>query len=47
VTPVVPTPAGKTGVYVSGAGRYCVEECPLAQAYGSHTPEVEFFGFNQ
>jgi hypothetical protein len=46
VTPVVPTPPGKTGVYVSGAGRQCVEECPLAQAYGPHTPEVEFFGYS-
>lgn len=45
VTPVVPTPAGEHGVYVSGAGRQCVEECPIAQAFGKYTPEVEFFGF--
>jgi hypothetical protein len=45
VAVVVPTPAGKTGVYVSGAGRQCVEECPLANAFGPHTPEAEFFGF--
>lgn len=41
---VVPTPAGRSGIYVTGAGRTCVDQCPLAQAFGSHVSEVEFWG---
>jgi len=41
---VVPTPPGKTGIYVTGAGRTCVDQCPIAQAFGSHVAEVEFWG---
>lgn len=41
---VVPTPPGRTGIYVTGAGRTCVDQCPIAQAFGSHVGEVEFYG---
>lgn len=41
---VVPTPPGRAGIYVTGAGRTCVEQCPIAQAFGSHVGEVEFYG---
>lgn len=41
---VVATPPGKTGLYVTGAGRTCVDQCPIAQAFGSHVNEVEFYG---
>jgi hypothetical protein len=41
---VVPTPPGKTGIYVTGAGRHCVDQCPIAQAFGPHVKEVEFYG---
>lgn len=41
---VVPTPPGKTGIYVTGAGRTCVDQCPIAQAFGAHVREVEFYG---
>lgn len=40
---VVPTPKGKTGVYVTGAGAHCIEECPIEFAFGQYLPEVEFF----
>jgi hypothetical protein len=41
---VVATPPGKTGIYVTGAGRTCVDQCPIAQAFGPHVNEVEFYG---
>lgn len=41
---VVPTPEGKDGVYVTGAGATCAEECPLAASFGPHASEVEFYG---
>jgi hypothetical protein len=41
---VVQTPPGKTGIYVTGAGRHCVDQCPIAQAFGEHVKEVEFYG---
>lgn len=41
---VVATPPGRTGIYVTGAGRTCVDQCPIAQAFGSHVNEVEFWG---
>lgn len=41
---VVPTPAGKSGVYVTGAGRQCLESCPIAQAFGPYVRQVEFYG---
>lgn len=42
---VVPTPAGKSGVYVTGAGRHCVESCRLVDAFDKYTPHVEFFSY--
>lgn len=41
---VVPTPAGKVGIYVTGAGRNCVQECPIESAFGKLTPKVIFYG---
>jgi hypothetical protein len=41
---VVPTPPGAAGVYVTSAGPKCVQECPIAKAFGLHVPEVEFYG---
>lgn len=40
---VVPTPEGKRGVYVTGAGRHCVQECPIAEAFGRYLDQVEFY----
>lgn len=40
---VVATPPGKQGIYVTGAGRTCVDQCPISQAFGSHVDEVEFW----
>ncbi len=39
------TGAGLTGVFVTGAGRKCVEGAPIRNAFGSYTPAVEFFTF--
>jgi hypothetical protein len=44
INPVVPTPKGKTGVYVTGAGSHCVQECPIEFSFGQYTREVEFYG---
>jgi hypothetical protein len=44
---VVATPPGKSGLYVTGAGRTCVDQCPIAQAFGSHVNEVEFYGYER
>jgi hypothetical protein len=44
INPVVPTPAGRGGVHVTGAGGKCVQECPIQFSFGHHTPEVEFYG---
>jgi hypothetical protein len=41
---VVPTPPGRTGIYVTGAGRACVDQCPIAQAFGGLVPQVEVYG---
>lgn len=41
---VVPTPPGAVGVYVTGAGAKCVQECPIVQAFGDLLPQVEFYG---
>lgn len=43
---VVSPPVGKSGVYVTGAGRYCHDQCTLAQGFGGYSPQVEFFGFD-
>lgn len=40
---VVPTPAGQSGIYVTGAGAHCIEECPIAMAFGPYLSEVEFW----
>lgn len=42
---VVPAPAGKSGLYLTGAGRFCHEQCTLAEGFGGYAPQVEFFGF--
>lgn len=44
VMAVVPTPAGKTGVYVSGAGRNNLHQEPIAKGFGSLLKGVEYFG---
>lgn len=41
---VVPTPVGEHGIYVTGAGRVCVEQCPIAKAFGQYLPDVAFYG---
>ncbi len=41
---IVPTPTGKSGVYVTGAGRNNLQQEPIAKAFGSFLPNVEFFG---
>lgn len=43
---VVPPPPGHSGVYVTGAGRSCHDQCTLAQGFGPYVPQVEFFGFD-
>jgi hypothetical protein len=40
---VVPPPAGKRGVYVSGAGARCVDQCLITDSFGIYTPQVEFY----
>lgn len=45
INPVVPTPAGHGGVYVTGAGSHCVQECPISFSFGHYTNEVEFWGY--
>lgn len=40
---VVPSPPGKVGVYVTGAGMHCVDQCPIAQAFGPYLQHVEYF----
>jgi hypothetical protein len=44
INPVVPTPKGKIGVYVTGAGSHCVQECPIEFSFGQYVREVEFWG---
>jgi hypothetical protein len=44
INPVVPTPAGKSGVHVTGAGAHCVQECPIEFSFGQYVREVEFWG---
>lgn len=44
INPVVPTPAGKGGVHVTGAGGHCVQECPIEFSFGQYTSQVEFYG---
>jgi len=39
---VVPTPEGKTGIYVTGAGRVCVNECPIEKVF-PRLDEVRFY----
>lgn len=41
---IVPTPEGKSGVYVTGAGRSNLQQEPIAKGFGSLLPHVEFFG---
>jgi hypothetical protein len=40
---VVPTPAGQHGIFVTGAGASCLQECPIAMAFGKYLPDVEFW----
>ena len=44
INPVVPTPIGRGGVHVTGAGATCVEEVPLAFSFGQYVRDVEFWG---
>lgn len=44
INPVVPTPAGRSGVYVTGAGASCVQECPIQFSFGHFVSEVVFWG---
>lgn len=45
---IVPTPKGKTGIYVTGAGRKCVQECPLSAAFPpALIPAVDFYHFTR
>jgi hypothetical protein len=46
INPVVPTPAGHGGVYVTGAGAHCVQECPIQFSFGSYVNAVEFWGYS-
>lgn len=40
---VVPTPPTKAGIYVTGAGARCIDQCPIAEAFGPYLPAVEFY----
>lgn len=42
---VVPTPAGKSGIYVTAAGRTCADQCPIGNQFG--TLPVEFYGYER
>lgn len=44
---VVPAPVNRTGVFVTGAGGRCVEECPIADAFGSKVQEVKFYTYHK
>jgi len=40
---LVPTPEGKRGAFATGAGRRCVEQCPIAEAFGLVLSQVELW----
>jgi hypothetical protein len=44
---VLPTPPGRSEVWVAGAGAQCHDGCPIANGFGPYTYHVEFYAADE